>query len=399
MRMILRAALFVGVLLIGHLPEIAQPLRAQSSDEQVERVLKDWEKRQERIQRIRYVVKGHSIIPKGTTTDEMGRPLVPTSPPRDIAQKQDTMLLLDIPGKRFRMEWDHQDYWNNEKRLVPLLATTIFDGQSSFTAIPREENARVGRVRKPLEPDLLISKNYAAYRPLKEINGYWLSPLLLAHGLMDQLTAAPSFLDKLDADDFTVHGQGVHAGKPCLVLRTFPVPNGTARCFDEYWVDLARDSAVVRHSAFINDQLLTDVDITYQQTSHGWLPLRWVGTVYAHGRQLINVTRLRVDEFTIEPTVTDADFHVEAKPGMVILEDTFDLPGAERNSQGFQRKNYRVAADGSWEEIGSKGEPLPPRHRWGWLALLAVPAAIALAYVWRRRRSSRGKTGPAAAVS
>jgi hypothetical protein len=394
-----RAVLFLGVLLLGHLPPIGPPLHAQPSENLVVRVLKDWEQRQERIQRIRYVVKGQSIVPKGSRTDEMNRPLVPPAPPRDIAQKQDTMLLLDIPGKRFRMERDHQSYWSNENRLVVCLATDVFDGNSLYGHLPREANAKAGYIRKPLDPDICISRNYAAYRPLKAVNAYWLSPLLFAHGLVPQLTAASSFLDKLDIDDFTIHGQGVHAGRPCLVLRTFPAPNGTAKCFDEYWVDLARDCAVLRHSAYLNDNVLTDVDIAYQQTPHGWLPLRWEGTVREQGRQLINVTRLRVAEFTVEPTVTDADFRVEAKPGMIILEDTYDLPEMQRNSPGVQRKNYRVGADGSWEEIGAKGEPLPPRRQWAWFALLAVPATIALAYVWRRRRSSCGKTGPVEAVS
>ncbi len=266
----------------------------------------------------------------------MGRPSVPPAPPQDLAQRQDTILLLDIPGKRFRMGREEQFYSYGEGRLLPLLKTAIFDGQSSYTDIPREANVRAGYVRGTSEPDISISKNDARYRPLTGIAAYWLSPLLMAHGLVPQLTAAPSFVDKLDSDDFAVQGQGVHTGRPCLILRTFPISSGTASCFDEYWVDLVRDSAIVRQSSYMNDKLRTDVDITYQQTSHGWLPLRWVGTVRDHhGRQLINVTRLRVEEFSINPAVTDADFQVEIKPGM-ILSVNEDAPPSERNPLGFQ---------------------------------------------------------------
>jgi hypothetical protein len=367
-------------------------LRAQPNAEQVERVFRDWQKRQERMQRIRYVVRGECIRPKGSYTDEMGRPLVPPQPPRDIAEKQDTVFLLDISGQRFRMERDHQTYWDRDKKLVPCLATTVFDSQSSYTAIPREENASAGYIREPSEADVTISKNDAGYRPLKAVNAYWLSPLLIAHGIVPQLAAAPSFVDKLDIDDFIAQGQAVYDGKPCLVLRTFPTPAGTAKCFDEYWVDLTRDSAVLRHSQYINDKLLTDAEIVYQQTSRGWLPQRWVGTTrdYTKGN-IINLTRLNVQEFNIDPLVSDRDFQVDIKPGMLISVTEY-TPLSQTNQLGIQRTMYRVDANGHWREIGKESNS-PLRSLWGrLLSLAAIIAVIALAYLlWRRLRPGSGR--------
>jgi hypothetical protein len=393
-----RAILLVCLSVFVLLPT-ASPLHAQLGEEQVERVFRDWQKLQDRIQRIRYVVRGESVVPKGTFTDEMGKPLDPPQPDRDIAQKQDTICLLDIAGKRFRMEQDAQVYASWEKRLLPRLTTTVFDGQSSSTAIPRDDNARAGYVRSDSDPDVLIAKNDFRYRPLTAVNAYWLSPLLFAHGLIPQLTSAASFLDKLDIDDFKVHGRAVHEGIPCLVLRTFPSPAGQTTSFDEYWVDQSRDSIVVRHSSYMNDKLFTDVGITYQQTPHGWIPLRWVGSTrdYIDGH-LINVTRLRIEEFTIEPEVMDADFRVEVKPGMVILEDDFEAPKAEQGPLGFQRKWYRVAPDGQWQEIDQQsGAALPQTHWLRWLALAGIAAAIALGYLlWRRLRAGPGRHNTAA---
>lgn len=398
MRMIDRLVPFVSLLLMSCL-SLVSPLRAQPDGGQLERVFKDWEKRRERIQRVRYVVKGQRIIPKGSHTDDMGRPYVPPRPPEDIAQKDDTVLLLDFAGKRFRMERDWQSY-SADNRLRSIVRRSIFDSKSLHNDFPREINARVGNVRGPQEPDVSILKNYASHRPLKTVDAYSLSPLLHAHGIVNQFTLASSFVDKPDIDDFHVHGRGVHADRACLVLRTFPAPSGTASCFDEYWVDPARDSAILRHAQYFNGKLRTNKDVTYQQTSHGWLPLSWVGTTRdLNGRRLINVARLRVEEFTIEPAVTDTNFQVEIKPGMIINEDDYAASASEKNRLGYQRKLYRVSAGGSWEEIGSRGEPLPNRARWGWLGLLAVPVVAALAYLWWRRRNRRGKIGPAPAVS
>lgn len=361
-------------------------LFAQPSNGQVERVFRDWQMRHDTIQRMRYLVKGQSIIPRGSATDDMGKALEPPEPAKDIAQKQDTVLLLDIPGTRFRMEQETQFYNYGQKKLLPLHKITIFDGNTLYGEIPREVNAQAGYVRQPLEPDLCISKNYAAYRPLKAINAYWLSPLLFAHGLVPQLAAAPSFLDKLDIDDFNVRGQAVHAGKTCLVLRTFPVPSGTARCFDEYWVDVSRDSAVLRHLAYMNDKLLTDLDVSYQQTTHGWIPLSWVGITrdYTKGN-LINVTRLRAQEFSFEPLVAESDFRVDVKPGMVILEDDFGSPKVEQGSLRPQRKSYQVATDGHWQEIGMQSG-LPVASTWRrWLSLAEIVVVITVGYSVVRR--------------
>jgi hypothetical protein len=375
------------------------PLHAQPAAEQVERVLGEWQKRQERISRIRYVVKGESITPKGAFTDHMGRPMVPPQPDKDTAQRQDTIFLIDIPKKRFRMELDGEVYSIADKRLVPRRTTTVFDGNSTYGETEHDAKVKATEGREQWAPDVGISKNDAAYRPLNAVNAYWLSPLLFAHGFIPQLAAGPSFLDKLDVDDFSVHGQAIHDGKPCLVLRTFPVPGGQVKLFDEYWVDLARDCAVVRHSSYMDGKLLTDLEVTYQQTSHGWLPQRWVGTTrnYTNG-QLINVTRLRVQEFAIEPEVTDTDFRIEIKPGMVILEDDFAAPKAEQDTLGKKRKFYRVAPDGKWLEIGqSSGSPSVSLWR-RWLIPAGIVAVLVLGFLLVRRwKAGPGRRSPAPA--
>ncbi len=386
---------------VGCLLLVAQPVRAQGADEQIKKVFADWEKRRAAIPRIRYTVVGQSIIPKGSLTDDLGHPFSPPVPPQDIPQRQDSTFLLDLPKNRFRLELVGQAYYMDKKELAPRAFTTVFDSQTYATEIPREANTSTVAPRQPSEPDVVINRDYARYQPLMTVNSYWLAPLLLAHGLLPRYLDPADFRTLHDSDDFTVQGQHLYGGRQCLVLRNFPEhTGGTQTSFDEYWIDTGRDSAIVRQLAYVNDKLRLDCEITYQQTPQGWLPLRWTGTTVRNGDQVINVTRLRVQEFSIDPPVEDAAFRPEIKPGMNILETTFEDPEKiQSHPPGYRlpTKFYHVGADGSWNEVVNGVEY--KSHRWLWYGLggfvaIAVVAALGFWY-WRRRQRIRGSTSPA----
>jgi hypothetical protein len=58
---------------------------AQAPDPRLERIFGDWEKRQQRIQTVRYRVRGEHVTMKGTDTGPDDRPLKPPSPPATLA--------------------------------------------------------------------------------------------------------------------------------------------------------------------------------------------------------------------------------------------------------------------------------------------------------------------------
>jgi hypothetical protein len=373
----------------------------QPTDERIRRVFADWDKRREALQRIRYTVKGQSIIPKGSFTDDItGLPLVPPNPPEDIAQRQDSMCLIDINGKRFRLEMDCELYDRYKKELFPRVSTATFDSKSFATELPRAANNSSVSPRKPSDPDVFIHRNYARYHPLDAVNRYYLGPLLLAHGLVPRYLDPADFTKQPDAADFVVHGWHVFAGRQCLVLRSYPERSGDSQTsFDEYWVDTGRGSVVVRQTSFVNDKPIIDIEIVSQQTSHGWLPLRWTGTTRRRD-QPINVTRLRVEQFAADPPVDDTAFKPNVKPGMNIVEMTYEDPeklGNQPPGFRFPSKTFHVAPDGDWNEVVNGVEQ--QNHPWLWYALVGLLALLAAAvgvwYVRHRRPQRGGATMPA----
>src|SRR5439155_2876958 len=79
---------------------IAGHVAGQPGDQRIERILKDWQRRQEAVQRVRYSLKGHSIRPKGSQTDEpTGAPV----PAEDVTQDHAAAVLLDFSEGRFRL--------------------------------------------------------------------------------------------------------------------------------------------------------------------------------------------------------------------------------------------------------------------------------------------------------
>jgi hypothetical protein len=165
--------------------------------------------------------------------------------------------------------------------------------------------------------------------------------------------------------------------------------------WDEYWVDTGRDFAVVRQLAYSNDKTITDLEITYQQTRVGWLPEHWTGTSRSPTGMVVNVTRQRVKEFVIDPAASDADYRLEASPGMVVMQDEYPDPKDVKTGPGFERKMFRIAGNGSWIEIDAgTGQSTEQRLSWvrrHWLALTIGLLAALLAgagwrwAVWRKR--------------
>jgi hypothetical protein len=202
----------------------------------------------------------------------------------------------------------------------------------------------------------------------------------------------PDFDMKLEAKDFFVHGQGMHEGRPCLVVRTFPHETFTETFYEEYWVDLERDGAIVRNSGYRNEKAFWDRQVTWQQTPHGWVPLRWTCTAWNPGGRILNVSRMEVVDFEADPAVTGDDFRVAIEPGMRVKETAIGKTGKLTDDVV---KEFRVRADGGWNEIVNGVErPVRSWALYWWGGALAVLAGILA--LWHLRRRARRQTPPSA---
>ena len=132
------------------------------------------------------------------------------------------------------------------------------------------------------------------------------------------------------------------------------------------------------------------MQIDYQETAHGWLPKAWTFTLAADGRRQ-SEEHCTVAAVTINPPVTDADFHFPEEPGMLIAASTAGgLPDPRRLMVfGAENQYYRVGPDGRRHEVtfaNGVEQPVEPSAAWrpvGVLGLVVV-AGIGVCLLWRR---------------
>jgi hypothetical protein len=221
-------------------------------------------------------------------------------------------------------------------------------------------------------------------------------PLFAGHGIVvtdNREQMGPGRLKlKPDPEMLIVHGQGVHDGRPCLVLRTHTLSGGAGTWVREFWVDTARASAVVRQVEYSNGKISDDKDIQYQQTRCGWLPKSWTFTVRnsAGGKTLLT-ERMQIKELTLDPPVTDADFRIDVKPGMLVKKSVHGDVQPNDPGRPKEEKFYRIRDNGDWNEVvianGVERSRWSLRSIW-WVAGL-VTGAVTLAWGVRRWQHSR----------
>ncbi len=388
---------WLWLLLAGSLA-LAAAVRAQAPDQRISRVLADWKRRQQAVQTIRYTLTGQVLHTKGSMRDmSRWKPTDPPKPPRDVTEQIDYRLLLDFAGQRLRWDGQEERYLADRDKVFPRVFTSVYDRTDSMTAWPRADNAGSYVYEDPLWPDVSVHRRPdQGYMVINGL-GLFVGPLLLGHGLVRGLAARAGFRQEFDAEGFYVHGEGVQAARRCLVLRSHPLDLPDKRpTFDEFWVDVERDSAVLRQVSWSTGVLTTDEKIAYRATPHGWLVSDWKSTHFSPEGRTLYVRRMRATEVVPEAAVEDADFCVAIEPGMIVREFT----PIEGTSVGATRKDYRVQPDGGWNEIvnGVERQSLGLRGGWAfWACGLGGGFFVLLIALLARRRWRRGHRLPPAA--
>ena len=147
----------------------------------------------------------------------------------------------------------------------------------------------------------------------------------------------------------------------------------------------------MRQVCYVNEAIFTDIQIDYQQTAGGWLPQSWT-VAHAHpDNQIASIDRMAgVDQLDIDLAATDADFHIDVKPGMIVQHSTVaGSPDEILNPKAAPGKLFKVEDGGSWKPISKSGELTSrwPFIAWAWGISVAVAAiGAAPAFWWRRKR-------------
>ncbi len=379
-RAVLLAATAVGVLGFFVCPD---PVRGRTTDPRLEKILADWQKRQVTPEHVRYRVRGERVFPSGSFRDDRGKPFVPPRPPSNVRLPKEWSLLVDFREKRFRHEAELHSYQESNGKILREYELRAYDGKTYRSHRPKERNdaATSGPAYFEVEGNLSLTAFDPAY-----------NPIFAAHGLVTMLgveVTADNLKWTHNPADYYVHGEGVHDGRACVIVRSQSFKRVGDVC-DEYWVDPGRDSAVVRQIWLNGDKPTKDWDIKYQRTPAGWLPESWVFTWRQSGVTTA-IETMRVTELSTDPTFTIDDFRPPPLAGSVIGAVTMGdpkTPGDKQHPTIEERRFFRVSAGGQREEIPSADAVTPGWGRYAWW-LTAVSAVILAVWVIARRTVAR----------
>jgi hypothetical protein len=345
-------------------------------------ILADWQARQDRLKAARYRVTGTITYPRGSAIDEDGKPYHPPKPARDITGKIEWKALLDLTGQRHRWEIDDETLLYRDDRLDRKVRVNVSDGVIAQNSTPAVANPDAAAL-PPSDNDR--GSMTIARGDLSNIifEGGSL-PLFFGHGIVptseDRVYAGHLRRSYRD-DQFFIQGTGLHENRECLILRTEAIRTSTTS-FHEYWVDAARQSAVVRYTYTVDNQAREHYDIRYVLIGTSWLPSRWTDTTYWKGKTY-TIRRLNVEEVDLTPALADTDFRLEVKPGMRVRNVTFGPPPNPLIMAPIKEDDF---AEGG-TALGLITRPIWPSYAGlGLLVLILALTGWMISRRWRRPR-------------
>lgn len=328
------ATLAFVVAALGHAAQ------GQAVDPRIKAVTDDWDKRRGALKSVRYTTEGVFLMfrePMVLSMKEMSFPSE-TFPAKDISFPEKRVLLLDFERQRHRFEVESSSYIMGKDRIEPHKAIYAFDGQKLQGL---NHNGVYGTVE-------------GANRRATFLAEIW--PLFYGHGVVPHSTApreifAGDFLTKVDPELLDVFGEGVHEGRRCLILRS-RAWKGVHTIFDEFWVDPARQSALVRHVTYSQSKVAYDRSIQYQQVGGHWLPGSWT---FVSRNYLVNLTefeqRIRVTNCEVDLAVSESDFQVPPAKGSLFRESRYVLDDKTLKTKESEIRYYRIDNSGARKEV------------------------------------------------
>lgn len=297
----------IGLCLV--LPEAS----ATGPDELLRRVGADWAKRRKAVSRAKYVADGTVLFKRGCfnniADNDRGAVGGGDFPPEDQTFAAHCTLFLDIDHGKARKEWSDYSFFVEEGKITKSELANVFDG----TVMRQRHLDRLQGI------DLLIPKPDLFRYFFFDYNDY---AILCAHGIVPGVgnMAVESMSTPPGTGKYAVHSNLVSDGRPLAVLRTSPV-KGDIGNFAELWVDVERQSAVVRWATYDNGMVVSSLDIGYGEGERGWWPKKWQLTHFRFGETKVgSVYRFRIADFDADPVIGPELFNEEPKPGMVVRD-------------------------------------------------------------------------------
>jgi hypothetical protein len=287
-------------------------------DRVVRQILAAWEARQQAVDRIQYVASGETTIMKGAYSDILSEfsEFAPGTemPEHDYTYPVEIGLLIDFENGRVRLDMDRASADFERLGFYRHVTSLLHDGKNLQLFSPNSQNPRSHKGEykgQSYHVDLVLhGSNYD--RPFFETQHL---PLLFGHGLTSAIDPRDGLKMSMRGGQWRAIGHAEAAGRRMVVLRSVPI--GHTSIYNEYWVDVERDSAIVRWTVSSDDVPASITEIAYEARNSLWLPSEWVYRGYVGGNldRVDRITRVLV---TLEPAVSRSDFSITPSSGMVV---------------------------------------------------------------------------------
>jgi hypothetical protein len=299
------------ILLLASLPPSAvcggEVQAADPLDPVIQEIVRHWAKRQQLFRTAIWKARGKGVHLRHAciVTDEY--PHVPAAPAEDYVYDVEVALYFDFERNRVRHETVTCLCGNpapdRDGTRDPFLLHEIYiwDGAHHILYMPRARNPRL----KPTQAEVLVYyPPVGMILPDREFAFY-------AAGLVRTRKATPkpeALRVEPDPGFYRIVGRANHEGRDCVILRSSEVRGG----WDEFWVDVARDAAIVRHGYYDGDVLYWSTQTSYTPLGGTWVPARFRHSVA--GRR----TSLEITECKLNVPLDPELFRLRVEAGTLI---------------------------------------------------------------------------------
>ncbi len=361
---------------------------ARSDDSVLLQIMRDWQARRTAMARAHYVIKGTRLIPKGSLTQDMKDLKMEDEetfaelniegefPPRDHVVNVSRDTLIDLQRLRWRTEIIVPPLFDIDYERRRARSISFFNGTTYCFYYPDMNDEDV-------QLDVSHERRSASFStPL-----HWL-PLYYAHGFVDPIRLRVLRDVPLDPKLFSVHATIRQGNKHLVVLRR----NTGRGSWKDWWVDLARQSAVTRTIYHLDPARRSyTLDIKYTKSEHGWLLKSWrmQRFDFTDDNNVSQLWNLNVEKLAVDPPVTDDMFTMQPKPGMVVRNSNTDriYVVAEDGTPGVDFVTFKRS-----RAVKAVRDTRHSKDRRRWTAILIVGLVVTGGSTWWYLARSKRRT-------
>jgi hypothetical protein len=375
------------------------PAVAQPADQGVAKIVSSWKARQDAFKSVRYTLSGSQIL--SSTYLQMAGRLGPgqamrEAPSQEVRRPEGGVVLFDFEKNYVRIERQTSLASGSGPAVVPHDHTYAYGGRELKMLYPRAANTTADYTPSWDRPDLVLLKASDPNLPPFELR-----PVFWAHGIVP-LPQTPLRADNLrpapDPDLLIGRGEAVYKQRTYRVVRSEAMANTSGGNYDEYWVDVGRQAAIVKSTMIVADKPTHVYEVDYALKDGAWLPSGWTYTHYLAGK-LMQSYRLTVSEIRTNLPTQDVDFDIPVEPGMLVAQgdqlSRADERGRLQPLSGEEARAHQRQLDLAKQSHGST--PLETESLWHRVATWTIVASgglvvalLALFLARRYRAKERG---------